>query len=203
MLDPRVERLGELLVNYSLALRPAQVFRIDANAVAAPLIVALHRAALRAGAHPYEHTTLEDFLGILLEDGRDEQVAFVWDVERLEYKRIDAVATIWADTNTRALTRVEPDKLQGRIASRRQLINIFWDRIGAGKAAWVGTRFPTSRVGEISLALGRGAPSIIADILDDSPPARRYRAAVGAASMARYQQGIRSWMVEPCPHRTT
>src|SRR5205823_6869580 len=62
---------------------------------------------------------------------------------------------------------------------------------GWPEGALVGTRFPTSRVGEISLALGRGAPSIIADILDDSPPARRYRAAVGAASMARYQQGIR------------
>src|SRR5919197_1782128 len=133
MADPRVERLATLLVNYSLALRPGQVFRIDANAVAAPLIVALHRLALRAGAYPYEHTTLEDFLALLLEEGSDDQIGFVWDVERLEYQRVDAVATIWADTNTRALSGVDPDKLQRRIAARRQLTEILWDRIGAGK----------------------------------------------------------------------
>jgi leucyl aminopeptidase (aminopeptidase T) len=38
MSDPRVAKLGDLLVNYSLELQPGQLLRIDAGTVAAPLV---------------------------------------------------------------------------------------------------------------------------------------------------------------------
>jgi len=56
---------------------------------------------------------------------------------------VDAIVTIWADRNTRALSRADPDRVSKKIASRRQLTNRFWERIDEGKAKWVGTRFPT------------------------------------------------------------
>ena len=51
--------------------------------------------------------------------------------------------TIWGDRNTRALTQADPDRVSRRIASRRELTKRFWQRIDAGEAKWVGTRFPT------------------------------------------------------------
>ena len=38
MTDPRVAKLADLLINYSLALGPGQLLRIDGGTVAAPLM---------------------------------------------------------------------------------------------------------------------------------------------------------------------
>jgi aminopeptidase len=143
MSDPRVAKLGDLLVNYSLELQPGQVVRIDAGTVAAPLVTEVYRHALRAGAFPRIRIDVEALDVILLDEANDEQLVFLPDVERREVEEFQAFATIWADRNTRALTGIEPGRVSRRLASRRELINRVWQRIDAGEAKWVGTRFPT------------------------------------------------------------
>jgi aminopeptidase len=143
MSDPRVAKLGDLLVNYSLELQPGQLLRIDAGTVAAPIVTEAYRAALRAGAHARTRIEVEGLDVISVGESNDEQLVFVSEVERFEVEQIDAMMTIWADRNTRALTRADPDRVSRRIASRRELTKRFWERIDAGEAKWVGTRFPT------------------------------------------------------------
>jgi aminopeptidase len=143
MSDPRVAKLGDLLVNYSLELQPGQIVRIDAGTVAAPLVTEVYRHALRAGAYPRTRIDVEGLDVILLDEANDEQLVFLADVERREVEEFQAFATIWADRNTRALTGAEPERVSRRLASRRELINRLWQRIDAGEAKWVGTRFPT------------------------------------------------------------
>jgi len=155
MSDPRVAKLGELLVNYSLALQPGKLVRIDGATVAVPLVTEIYRAALRAGALPRTRIEAEELELISLKEASDEQLVFIADVDRQEVEELDAIVTIWADRNTRALSGAEPDRVSRRIASRRQLINRFWERIDADEAAWVGTRFPTeahAQDAEMSLA---------------------------------------------------
>ncbi|MFL5917724.1 MAG: aminopeptidase [Gaiellaceae bacterium] len=143
MSDPRVAKLADLLVNYSLELQPGQQVRIDAATVAAPLITEVYRAALRAGAHPRTRVEVEGVDVIAIGESSDEQLVFVSDIDRYEGEHIDAMLTVWADRNTRALTQADPVKVSRRLGSRRELINRFWERIDAGEAKWVGTRFPT------------------------------------------------------------
>jgi aminopeptidase len=143
MSDPRVAKLGDLLVNYSLALGPGQLVRIDAGTVAAPLVTEAYRSALRAGANARTRIELEGLDVISLDESDDEQLVFVSEIDRLEVEQVDAVMTIWGDRNTRALTQADPDRVSRRIASRRELTKRFWERIDAGEAKWVGTRFPT------------------------------------------------------------
>jgi leucyl aminopeptidase (aminopeptidase T) len=38
MKDPRVAKLADLLVNYSLELEPGQIVRLDGGTVAAPFV---------------------------------------------------------------------------------------------------------------------------------------------------------------------
>ncbi len=59
MTDPRVAKLAELLVTYSLELTPGQVVRLDGGTVAAPLVRELYREALRAGAYPRTRVEVE------------------------------------------------------------------------------------------------------------------------------------------------
>jgi aminopeptidase len=143
MSDPRVAKLGDLLANYSLELQPGQLLRIDAGTVAAPLVTEAYRAALRAGAYARTRIEVEELDVISIGESNDEQLVFVSEVERFDVEQIDAMMTIWADRNTRALTQADPERVSRRIASRRELTKRFWERIDAGEAKWVGTRFPT------------------------------------------------------------
>jgi aminopeptidase len=144
MNDPRVSKLAKLLVHYSLELKPGQIVRIDASAVAAPLVRELYREALRAGAHPRTRIDVEGLDVIALQESSDEQLTFVSEMDRFEVEQLDGVITVWGDRNTRALSQADPKKVSRRIASRRKLTNRFWERIDEGKARWVGARFPTN-----------------------------------------------------------
>jgi len=143
MSDPRVAKLGDLLVNYSLELQPGQLLRIDAGTVAAPLVTEAYRSALRAGAHPRTRIDVEGLDVITVEEASDDQLVFVSEIERFEVEQVDAVMTIWADRNTRALTGADPQRVSRRIGSRHELTTRFWERIDSGEAKWVGGRFPT------------------------------------------------------------
>ena len=144
MNDVRVERLADLIADYSLALREGQVFRIDALDVAAPLGLALYRAALRAGAHPYANIGLAGLMESLLRHASDEQLAYISPLQWEEIERLDALVTVWSEVNTRALSRVPPDRHAAYIAAQRRLSNRRWERISRGEMSWCGTLFPTN-----------------------------------------------------------
>src|SRR5207247_7047206 len=102
MSDPRLARLGELIVGYSIGLKPGQVIRIDSPSVSTPLAEELYRASLLAGGYPYASVELESLPEILLAEGNGEQLDFVSPVAEIEIDRVDAIVTIWAERNTRA-----------------------------------------------------------------------------------------------------
>lgn len=143
MKDPRVERLADLIVNYSLELRPGQVLRIDGFDVAAPLALALYRAALRAGANPYTSLTLDGLAELLLAEGSDEQLDYVSPIQWAEIDQLDALVTIWSDTNTKSFTKADERRHGALIAAQRRLSNRRWERISAGDMGWCGTLHPT------------------------------------------------------------
>jgi aminopeptidase len=143
MTDPRIERLARLVVEYSLDLESGQIFRIDGTDVAAPLAVAIYRAALVRGALPYVNVELESLGELLVAEGSDEQLEYLSDIEWREVELVNALVTIWSEANTRALTRADPQRVQRHIATRRRLSNRRWERISQGEVSWCGTLFPT------------------------------------------------------------
>jgi aminopeptidase len=144
MTDPRVERLAELVVDYSLGLGEGDVVRIDGTDVAAPFALALYRAALRSGAHPYTNVQISGLLELLLAHGSREQLEYISPLQWDEIERIDALVTVWSEVNTRALSRVDPGRHAGYIGAQRKLSNRRWERISNGEMRWCGTLFPTA-----------------------------------------------------------
>jgi aminopeptidase len=143
MRDPRLARLAELVVGYSLELRPRDVLRIDVAPVGAPLAVELYRAALRVGAHPYVNVELERLPELLAKEGSDEQLRFVSPIESAEVELVDAVVSVRAESNTRALSNVSPERHQRMVAASRRLNERRWERVSAGEMRWCGVAFPT------------------------------------------------------------
>ncbi len=145
MTDARISRLADLIVDYSLELQPGQVFRIDALDAASPLALAFYRSAIRAGAFPYFSVGLEGTLELLLEHGTKEQIEYIAPQQWEEIEELDAIATIWSEANTRALSRVDPARHANYLAAQRRLHNRRWERIAAGRDAVVRDALPDER----------------------------------------------------------
>lgn len=143
MRDLRVEKLAELITGYSLGLREGQVFRVDGEESALPLISAIYRAALRRGALAYTQIRAAGLDEILLAEGTDEQLGHISPSEVVQTEQLDAWATLWSSSNTRALTRADPARRQTHLAAHYRMVNRRWERISAGELAWCGTLFPT------------------------------------------------------------
>src|SRR4051812_31212184 len=52
MRDPRLEKLADVMVNYSTGVKRGQLVRLSSPSVASPLVVELYRKVVAAGAHP-------------------------------------------------------------------------------------------------------------------------------------------------------
>jgi aminopeptidase len=143
MADPRLARLGELIVGYSLGLQAGKVLRIDTPYAGVPLAIEVYRAGLRAGALPYANVELEQLPEILVREGSEEQLDFIPPAALGEVDLLDANVTIWSEGNTRALTGAQPDRHQRMIGAARALTSRRWERISAGELDWAGVLCPT------------------------------------------------------------
>lgn len=142
MRDHRLSKLADVLVNYSVGVKPGQLVRLSGPPVAAPLLVELFHATVVAGGNPMVRSAPEELSEILLKHGTDAQLQYVNPVTMKEYEAVDASIGIWAEENTRALTNVDPKRLGLSQAARRPLMDIFMQRAASGALKWSGTQFP-------------------------------------------------------------
>jgi aminopeptidase len=142
MKDPRLAKLAEVLVNYSVAVKPGQLVRISSSMVASPLVVEIYREVVRAGGNPVVRMTPDELSEIFLKEASDEQLQFVNPVSIFEAEKIDCSIGIWAGDNTRSMTNVDPRKMGLSATARKPLSMMFMKRAAEGSMHWTGTQFP-------------------------------------------------------------
>jgi aminopeptidase len=155
MRDPRLEKLADVLVNYSVGVKKDQVVRISGPPVSQPLIIELYRKVVTAGGHPFARMAPEELGEIFLKTATDEQLKYVSPIALFEGERIDCSIGIWGEENTKALTNVDPEKIGLQQAARKPLFDTFMKRAAEGKLHWCGTQFPcqaAAQDAEMSLA---------------------------------------------------
>lgn len=155
MADPRIEKLADVLINYSLAIREGDFFAINSPPVAAPLVEALYVRALAKGAYPVTSIALPHLSELFLTHATPAQLAWVSPVQQLIIERADATFSILADTNTKALTNTDPAKQMQRAAAMNDLTKTYMERAASGALRWSLTLFPTeayAQDAEMSLA---------------------------------------------------
>ena len=143
MRDPRLDKLARVLVEYATGVRPGQIVRITGPPVAAALIEAVYEQVIRAGAHPHVRCVPEALPDLLLELASDEQLKYVSPLAVHEIETIDVSIGLWAETNTRSLSRVAPQRQAMTSAARRPIMSRFMQRAKDGELKWCGTLFPT------------------------------------------------------------
>ncbi len=142
MKDPRIEKLANLLVDYSVALKPGNIVAINGEAIAAPLIREVYRAALRRGAFVVCDIVLDSIAEIFYAEANKAQLQWLSPMALHKVRKIDASIGIWADENTKGLTNVDPKRLAVASSARKPLSKLFMDRAAAGTLRWVGTQWP-------------------------------------------------------------
>lgn len=155
MRDPRLEKLADVIVNYSVGVKKDQLVRISGSPVAAPLITEVYRKVLAAGGNPFVRMNVEEIEEIFYKQATDEQLKFLNPIQRFENEQIDSTIGLWADENTKALSNVDPKRIGAGQAARKPLMDLFMHRAAKGELKWCGTQYPTlgsAQDAEMSLA---------------------------------------------------
>mgnify|MGYP005845655485 FL=1 len=190
MTDPRIEKLAQVLVQYSAPVRPGDLVVIRANAVAAPLIQALYREVLRAGGYPLTQITVSGLNETFFKEASDAQLEFVSPVERLVTEQYQVIYTILSETNTKALTNIDPTRQRRAQVARRALRETFLQRAASGDLRWALTLYPTDAYAQdAEMALDEFTEFVFgAGLLDDPDPVARWQ------EISARQQRLCEWL---------
>lgn len=144
MRDPRLEKLADVLVKYSTRVKPGDLVAIAADPVAMPLVEATYRAVMRAGGNPFWMGRSEDLHEIMISEGSEDQLQYVNPVTQHIVDTIDVQIAFWADVNTKAMARMDPERQAMAQSARKPIMGKFLERAAAGDLRWVGTMYPTN-----------------------------------------------------------
>jgi aminopeptidase len=146
--DPRLEKLADVLVGYSTAIRPGDVVRIEGNPPTTPLIRELYRASVRAGAHPTAGLVVDEALEALLEDGTEEQLDWVPLDVRWALEHGDVWIVLDGPENTRHLSGADPARMARRVRARDPYQTRYLERSHRGEFRWVLCGYPTEALAQ-------------------------------------------------------
>ncbi len=144
MSDARIDKLADLIVNYSVALKPGDKVLIQGSALAAPLLNEVYAAALRAGGHPFIIVGLAGTNELFFKYASDGQLQFIHEPMKLALQTYDVQIGIGGDENTRTLSGVDPAKMVQYSRAQTELRKIFMQRSASGALRWVYGLFPTN-----------------------------------------------------------
>lgn len=143
MRDPRLDKLADVLVRYSTKVKPGDLTAVWGEPGAMPLIEAVFDAVLRAGGNPFWMPRSEGLTDRLLRFGNDAQIGYANPVMTDICERIDVSIGIWAEQNTRTMSRYDPAKAALLQQARKPFLSRFMKRESEGALRWVGTQYPT------------------------------------------------------------
>jgi aminopeptidase len=143
MLDPRIDKLASVLVNYSIGVRSRDKVMLNGSTLAAPLLKAVYVKVLQAGGYPLMMVSLPDIDTLLYRYASNEQLGHIPPPTRLIYETYDAFIQIGSAENTKSLNGVDPARLVMRNRAQRDLIKVFLQRSAIGQLRWSATLFPT------------------------------------------------------------
>lgn len=144
MSDIRIQKLADLLVNYSVGVKPGERVFINASSLAEPLVKEVYIKVLQAGGNPFTIAALPGMDELLYKYGSDAQLQYVPEPFKLIMETFDARISLGGSANTKALSTVNPDKIVLRDQAYSGIMKTFMQRSAAGKLRWTATLFPTN-----------------------------------------------------------
>ena len=144
MADPRIEKLADVLVSYSVAVRPGDKVLIRGETTAAPLLKAVFAKVLQAGGHPLVMASLPGMEELMYRHASDEQLQYIHTPQKVIVETYDVTIGIRGSVNTKALSAVDPAKMVLQQQAGTELMKTSLKRSASGELRWTSTLFPTN-----------------------------------------------------------
>ena len=144
MIDPRVLNLARILVGYSTRVKAGETCVIEGSTAAEPLVAAVYEEVVRAGANPVVTLSFDGQSALYYREANDAQIDWISPLQKWAAEEADCRIAIGADTNTRDLSNVAPERQTRRQAATRELMEKTMQRAADGTHRWVYTLFPTN-----------------------------------------------------------
>ncbi|MFN8374869.1 MAG: aminopeptidase [Anaerolineae bacterium] len=142
MNDPRLQKLADLLVNYSVRVQPGEWVGILGDVLALPALREIFTAVVRAGGNPALMLSDDTMNRTFLREASDDQLAWLDPSQSLYYNEGDVYIRIGGVPNTRAMTKIDAKKTQKVAAARRPWLETRMRRAAEKKMKWVGAWYP-------------------------------------------------------------
>lgn len=177
MIDSRLSKLADVLINYSLEVKPGQLVAIQIPAAAAGFAEECVRAVLQAGANPSVRLILDNLPEVLLAHASDAQLKFTNPLWVHEAEIVDARVAVWSETNTKGQSGFDPKRLAALSQARRPILTRTMERAAKGELNWVGTLIPTPSHAQDAEMGTRAYEDFVfkAGLLDHPDPAASWR----------------------------
>jgi aminopeptidase len=140
MLDPRLTKLADVLINYSCEMKAGEKILIESIDVPENITCELVRMARAAGADPLVTLKSNRVLRSMLTHGSDEQLQLIADTEALRMKNVQAYIGLRGSKNVTEMSDVPDERMKA-------YQKIWWrpvhGDIRVRKTRWVVLRYPT------------------------------------------------------------
>ena len=139
MKDPRIEKLADILVNYSNEIKAdEQVLIILYGAEGMPLALEIYKKCVQNGAHPRFELRENVFSRVFMENANKKQLNFLpkWQLDAAE--ATDAMFQIICDRNNMELAHIDQKLMIERRKATKPLSDILH------KKRWVLFEYPTN-----------------------------------------------------------
>jgi aminopeptidase len=147
MLDSRLERLADVLVNYSTQVKSGENVLIEAFGIDNALVRALVDKVHKAGGHPYVNIRDHQVIRQLLLDATEEQISTWADFDAAQMEKMQAYIGVRGGHNIYETSDVpeEKMKLYNKIYNHR-----VHSTIRVKKTKWVVLRYPNPSMAQLS-----------------------------------------------------
>jgi aminopeptidase len=147
MTDPRIEKLSNLLINYSCGLKAGEKILIEAIDVPHEFTKSLVAAASAAGGHALVLLKSNEVLRSLMMSGAEAQWNLIADIERQQMESVNCYIGARGSPNVSELSDVPSDK-------QKLYESTVWKRvhqeIRIKKTRWVVLRWPSSSMAQMA-----------------------------------------------------
>ena len=144
-MDSRYEKLADVLVNHSTALKAGEKVLIEVSDVPDSMVIALVRAARRAKALPFVQLQRGRVAREIAIGAVKEQIAVSAEVEMARMKKMDAYIAIRGSDNSTEMSDVAPETMKMIALTMRPVMN---HRIN--KTRWVVLRWPSPSMAQLA-----------------------------------------------------
>ncbi len=143
MKDSRVEKLADILVNYSAKVKKGDTVLVRGDELGKPLILEVYRKVIEAGGNPLTSVSFDEMNKIFYDSASKEQLSYTSKIKLYEAKNCDAVIIVHAPANSKSLTTVNPAKMTMRSKANKPISEII-----VNKKRWVLTNYPTQALAQ-------------------------------------------------------